>query len=504
MREHGIIIKKCRNCLRVALLYPSLYQAAVASLAYQTAYYLLNSLDYVVAERFVAKELAGPEPPPKSLETGASLKEFDVIVVFIGFELDYVNAMRMLIAAGVEPLRSLRSIGDPVVVVGGPPVSMNPLPYLDFADMVLIGEVEPLLPRLIETLYLEGRGGLEKLSCRPGFLVEDCDKPVQRVYAADLDKAFHPVMEFRVPGSGEPWGEAYMVETARGCRFSCSFCMESRFLAPLRLRSTRRILELVEKGVEVNRVRRVAFYALNFYDHPDADRILEHVVDGMGLEATLGSLRADLLNNERIEVLARAGQKVLTIAPETLSSRLCRAIAKCIGYSVVEEIAETAWRLGMHVKLYLMVGLPGESDEDVEYTAQLLRKLLRHAPPRRGALRVSVNPLIPKPGTPLQNLPLIDRSSYEKRVSIIRRNVSSKVAEVDALSYRYAYAEAVLARGGPEIARVVREWALLGGRLGQLKQAARRLGVDIDRYAYGPVEPLWARRVNVLKPVALD
>jgi radical SAM superfamily enzyme YgiQ (UPF0313 family) len=490
------VVKRCRDCLRVALVYPSLYQAAVASLAYQTAYYLLNSMDYVVAERFVASKLVGEEPTPRSLETGSRLDEFDLIVVFLGFELDYVNAARILLAAGIEPLREKRSEAPPVVI-GGPPAGMNPLPYLDFADAILVGEIEPLLPKLVEASYdLGARRALDELACSPGFLSKTCSERVRRVFVDKLDEAFHPVVEFRVPGSGQPWGEAYMVEVARGCPYACSFCMEARYLHPLRVRSAERVLDLVARGVEANRVRRVAFYALSFFDHPDADRILSRTVDEMGLEATLGSLRADTLNEDRIELLARAGQRVLTVAPETLSPRLCRLIAKCVGYEVVESVAVKAWRLGMHVKLYLMVGLPGESIEDVELTARKLRELLTKAPPRREAVRVTVNPLIPKPWTPLQRLPLIGEREYLERIAVLRKIVSSRVAAVEPLSYRYAYAETAIARGDEALARVVREWALLGGRLGQLLQAARRLGVNLDRYVYGRVEPRWMEVVD--------
>ncbi len=498
MREHGQVVKKCRDCLKVALVYPSLYRAAVASLAYQTAYYLLNSVEGIVAERFVAERLAGDEPPPRSLETGAPLHSFDLIVVFLSFELDYVNVARMLLAAGIEPLREGRSVDLPPIVVGGPVPGMNPLPALKVADAILVGEVEELLPKLaLEAYEIGPRRALEELACGPGFLVEGCGEPVEKVYVRDLDTVFHPVMEFRIPGSGEPWGEAYIVETSRGCPHRCRFCMETRFLHPLRHRSYGRLVDLVERGLEVNGVSRVAFYALSFFDHPDADRLLEKAVYDLKSEVSIGSLRADTLTSDRVELLAEAGQRVLTLAPETVSDRLCRVIDKCIGRDLVEELADEAWRHGMHVKIYLMVGIPGEKDEDVEEAANWLKDLSRRAPPRREALRVTVNPLIPKPWTPMQRVALIDRPVYERRVRMLKR-VSSKVLSVEPLSYRYAYAETVIARGDGRIARVIREWAVMGGRLGQLTAAARRVGVNIDVYVSGGVEPAWMKLVKPL------
>jgi radical SAM superfamily enzyme YgiQ (UPF0313 family) len=501
-REHGVVRKRCRGCLRVALLYPAVYSAAVHSLAYQNMYYMLNSLDYVVAERFVAASMAGEEPVPRSLETGARLDEFDVVVVPVSYELDYVTLVRVLLAAGVEPLAERRrGAGEaPLVVLGGPVASMNPAVALGFADLVLVGEAEELLPRLAEALYEEGPGGLEGLSCGRGFLGRGCGGPVGKAVVGRLDDAFHSVVQFRVPGSGEPWGEAYMVEASRGCPHMCRFCMEAHFLLPTRHRGLQTLLGLVERGVEANAVRRVAFYALSFFDHPAADRLLEHVVDE-GLEASIGSLRADLLSEDRVELLAAAGQRVVTVAPETLSPRLCRAIGKCILGDTVEEVAGWAWRRRMHVKLYLMLGLPGERDEDVEGYADFLRRLSRLAPPVREALRVSVNPLVPKPWTSMQWLPLVERSVYERRVRILRR-AQSRVLSVDALSYRYAYAQAAVARGDGRVAEVIDLWARMGGRLGQLWRAAREKGLDLDRYALrgAPGAP-WLRLVRPGYPV---
>ncbi len=500
--EHGVVRKRCRDCLRVALLYPAVYSAAVHSLAYQNLYYMLNSLAYVVAERFVAHSMAGLEPPPRSLETGAPLTDFDLILVPVSYELDYVTLARMLLAAGLEPLRSSRRDAPPVVV-GGPVPSMNPVPALQLADMVLLGEAEPTVPLLAEEAYARDPwGALEALACRPGFLAPGCSR-VRKAVARSLDSAPHSVVQFRVPGSGEPWGEAYMVEASRGCPHMCRFCMESHFLLPTRHRSAEKILELIERGVEANRVSKVAFYALSFFDHPAGDKLLEETVHGMGLEATIGSLRADQLDEHRLQLLAEAGQRHVSIAPETLSPRLCRAIGKCIGPDTVEEVSVAAWKQGLRVKLYLMLGLPGERDEDIKGYAEKLRSLAAKAPPRREALRVSVNPLVPKPHTPLQWHPLIDRRSYEARLRILR-HASSKVASIEGLSYRYAYAQAVVARGDEKIGKAIVEWARLGGKLGQLRRAAKKAGADPDLYAYRPLEAgaPWHSLVDLMIPVA--
>lgn len=485
-----MVIKRCRDCLRVALLYPAVYSAAVASLAYQNIYYMLNSLGYVYAERIVAKSMAGREPPPRSIETNRPLKDFDLVIVPISYELDYVTLLRLLISAGIDTSSSeRRRKHQPLIVIGGPVPSSNPVVAREISDLVLIGEAEPLIPRLVEEAYTKGAwNAFDELACLPGFLPASsmsCGRRVKRVWVRDLDKAYHTTMQFRVPGGGEPWGEAYMVEVSRGCLHMCRFCMEAHFLMPLRHRSKERILELVEEGLRVNKVRRVAFYALSFFDHPNADELLEEVIESFKAEATIGSLRADQLDEERLELVARAGQRHIAVAPETFSPRLCRVLGKCIALEKTKSISVEAWRRGLRVKLYLMIGLPGESDEDIEMYARILRNLSKQAPPIREALRVSVNPLIPKPFTPLQFHGLISERDYMRRIRILRA-ASSKVLSIDALSYRYAYAQAIIARGDERVARILVEWAKLGGRLGQLKTAARISNVDIDKYAYSP------------------
>ncbi|WP_048191531.1 B12-binding domain-containing radical SAM protein [Pyrolobus fumarii] len=489
-----MIVKKCRDCLRVALLYPSIYQVAVASLAYQLIYYMLNSMEHVVAERFVLPSLDELSTPLRSLETGALLKHFDVIIIPVSYELDLMYAVHALHVSGVEPYAEKRR--HPVIVVGGPVPSMNPAPFYPLADVIVIGEAEPTLPLLVETLYTDG---VDALKASEGFLTRytvEAGEKSRRVYVEDLDSTFHPILQFRIPGSGEPWGEALLVEISRGCRWMCRFCMEAFFTLPWRIRSFTKIREIIEEGVEVNKVSKVAFYSLSFFDHPDADRLLEYLAENK-LEVSIGSLRADTLNRDRLEMLARLGQRTVTIAPETFSPRLSCAINKVIGRSTVEELVLEARRLGLHPKLYLMLGLPGEQDEDVKHAAEILSRLWRLS---GGSMRVTVNPLVPKPWTPLQWHPFIDEKRYEARARLLRRAARN----VDILSYRWAYAQAVIARGGVEAGLAVIDASREAPRLGTVLRALRKTtwGRKVLE-GFEPGEELpWEKLVDPGYPVA--
>ncbi len=494
-REHGVIVKRCRDCLRIALLYPAVYKAAVASLAYQLLYYLANSLEWVAAERFVEPDGWRGEAL-RSLESNAKLDSFDAVIVPVSYELDLPEAVALLRASGVDPLAPPGE--RPVIVVGGPAPSMNPAPFTRVADVVVVGEAEATLPRLLEALY---EGGVDGLRCSDGFLTRLCvesGERARRIYVRDLDSAFHPIVEFRVPGSGEPWGEAYMVEVSRGCRWMCRFCLEAHFTLPWRTRSYSRVARLVEEGVEANHVSKVAFYSLSFFDHPDADKLLE-LLDEMGLGVSIGSLRADTLTEERLRMLAKLGQRTVTIAPETFSRRLGCLLGKWMEPGLIERLVGASVGAGLKPKLYLMTGLPGETLDETRAAAERASRLYRLS---RGLLRVSLNPLIPKPWTPLQHAPFVERRVYEEAVRLYRRALGRAL---DALSYRWALAQTMIARGDESIGD-----AILGAvgagpvSLGRLISALRR-APGAERALRGPrldEEAPWERLVDPGYPAA--
>ncbi|HIQ11040.1 MAG TPA: radical SAM protein [Pyrodictium sp.] len=496
-REHGTIVKRgCRYCIGVALLYPAVYSAAVASLAYQELYYLINMLEYAYAERFVAKRMRGHEDPPRSLDTGAPLSKFKLIIAPLAYEADYLGLMRLLLAANIEPLRDRRRDG-PIIAVGGPAAMASPQLALEIADIVLVGDIEPTIPKLVEAIY---HGDLEEIMCKDGFLVQGCEKPVRKLYTADLDKAFHPILQFRIPGSGEPWGEAFLVEVSRGCPHMCSFCLAAHLGMPYRYRSFKKLVEIIEEGVNINRVSRVAFYALSLFDHPQADKLVEHVIE-MGLSASIGSLRADLLDDKRVELIARLGQKVLTIAPETLSEKVCKVIRKCVEWERVVEVSKAAWRYGMHTKYYLILGIPGEEQRDIEETAKKLAELLSKSP-TKNFTSITVNPLIPKPFTPLQWTQLVSRKAYRERIKIIKNIL--KGIRVEELPYNEAVTQVVIDRGDKNVALALRHAAEVGASYASILSYLKRQGVHIENYTRQldlNEVPQWHRMIDVGIPL---
>ncbi len=422
-----------------------------------------------------------------------------IIMVSLPYELMYVDLVRLLDALRIPVYRWRRREYDPIIVAGGPAVTANPAPVLPMVDAVLVGEAEPVLDYIVEALQDNSREGtLEALAQASGMLVPGySETPVRRVYVEDLDSAWYPVRQ-EIPGDVEPvWGRSFMLETTRGCARGCRFCMEGSIFRPKRDRSIGKLKKLLDYGVEYNRVNKVSFYSLAFFDSKVGDEILGYALS-RGLETSVPSIRAETLTPERARMIAEGGQRTLTIAPETGSCRIAKAILKPICRMGTREAVETAVEGGIrNVKLYIMTGMPGEEEEDLAETIAMIREaaeVLRG----RGTLKVSINPFIPKPVTAMQWHPLEDLQVLKKRITLIRREARKVGAQASSYDPRYALIQTVLSRGDERVTRLIVEWARAGARLGMFKTIARRLGVDLQRY-YGPLdqeEPRWHQLVE--------
>ena len=422
------------------------------------------------------------------------------ILASLPYELLYPDLARMLTQAGIPVMRESRGSGDPVVIVGGPAVTANPLPISGIADAILIGEAEPVIDGILEALSRPTRASrLRALSEIPGLYVPGYSSgPVERVYEPDLDRAWYPTRQ-EIPRGVEPvWGRSFILETTRGCNRFCRFCMEGHVFLPKRDRSYGRLRELLEEGVEESKVGKVSFYSLIFFDNPASDSILEHAVS-MGLEVSVPSIRAETLTPERAEMIARGGQRTITIAPETGSCTIARAIRKPIGREGGVEASRIALEAGIrNVKLYIMTGFPGETEEDRAETVGMVRDISLIAARMGGQVRVSLNPLVPKPMTPLQWLGF-NAKEAERALAEMAKALRKAGARVSVLDSRVAAAQVILSRGDEKLSRVIALWSQRGGLLGSLKASARELGVRLEPYleAWPPsMDPPWHRVVR--------
>jgi len=479
-REYNYVVKKGRpGDVRVAIAYPSTYRAALSSLAYQMLYYYVNSRDGFIAERFHIEKPSGFEPPPRSVERGSELRRAELILFSVHHEPDYVNIIRLLEAGGVPALSNERE--KHIVVVGGPPVIANPEPLAQIADVIVIGEIEATLPMLLDA-YLEHRGDrkgfFESLPPEKGFYVPVLDpSEVKVAYVERLPLEFHPIAQIQ-PLDTEPlYGRSTLIEAVRGCSRLCRFCMEGYVFFPARERPLSQVLEIAFKGAEYNRVVKATLIAPSFFDHKEADRILEKLVDG-GLEVSVPSVRLDTLNEERLELMVAGGQRTLTVAPETASLRLCRIIGKPFSEEDLVRTARAAKRAGINgLKLYFMIGLPGETMDDVKGIAGLVSRVGKEAGFKGGReLKVSVTPFIPKPGTPMQWLPMERPGVLRAKIRFLKELLGG-LADVRVYDVRLARIQAAISRADARMGRLLIAWARAGGGLGGWRRALRRNGV---------------------------
>jgi len=427
--------------------------------------------------------------------TSLNLRKFDIVLMSLSYEFDYINAIKILL------LNNIPVVNDrgrrPIIIAGGPAVSANPLPLSKFFDGIVIGEGEEVLKLLMDSTGLLHSKDLflENLASKGLYipLLHDGSK-IKKSYVVDLDSSYYPEYQIQSLIIEPVFGRGYIMEISRGCKHLCSFCMEAFISYPYRVRSYEKIMESVGKGLEVNKVDRVVFYSLSFFDHHSADRILETLLE-RGIRFSIPSVRADTLNEYRVDLIRRGGQKTLTLAPETHSDKLRCVIRKYISDELVSRLIDYGIKLGMEIKLYYMIGIPFEDDEDINQLVKFLRGLIPILDKSRfrRRVRVVINPLIPKANTPMQFFGLINKKEYMHRVRLIRKGLPGRYFRVEALSHNLAYIQATMSLGdvklGDVLLRYVSE-AYVNEELHFLnyKYLLKSLGIDTD-YVLKPRNP---------------
>ncbi len=464
----------------IALVFPSTYEASITNLFTHIAYYSLYRSGDTLVDRFTL------DNPTAGLQTGLPLSSFDVALVSISYEIDMLNFIRMLIANDINPLKEHRR-GGPVIIAGGPPVIANPYPLADVVDAVYVGEGELILDLINDIADERRKTGKSRsrpcsyLSEENSFFTGDPEEGVRKSYVSDLDMAFFPTFQIRAEGVEPVYGEGYYIEVSRGCRWLCTFCLEAHVFHPPRHRSLNRLRELIIEGTENLGVRRVVLYSLSFFDHPEADSLLKWLLN-QDLSFSLPSLRFDTLTKSRVGLIREGGQRTLTIAPETVDPELSCSIGKCFKPWLIKELVQEAISLDMNIKLYFMIGFPGEDESVGGGIAEFIKDLITSFKFRRKEqLRITLNPLIPKPKTPMQYFPLIEQKRYVKVVKELRRELARLGVRVNALDWRWGFLQALISLGGREVSKLLVRWGELGGMLGGLRRAIKELGFN---YSY--------------------
>jgi radical SAM superfamily enzyme YgiQ (UPF0313 family) len=513
-KEVGYVSKPHIDRLRVALAFPNTYYVGMSNLGFQTVYQLFNAADDVVCERIFLppkqqlKEQLASKSALITLESQSLARDFDVIAFSVSFEWDYTNILTMLRLAGVPVRAESRTARDPLIVIGGAITFVNPEPLAAFADVIAAGEGEELVPALLDSFREGGSRAdlLKSLAKKRGFYIPSfydveykADGTIARFVPKDgtgaplaVKKAAVPTTEAldppctRIFTPDTEFGSRFLVEVVRGCANLCRFCWAGYNYLPVRAFPADRILERARQARA--HAKQAGLVSIALCDHPEIDRILKGLA-AMGYSISPASLRLDDLTETIVRQLRESGEKTLTIAPETGSDRLRRVINKTVTNDEILDRAELIFSSGIeNLKLYFMIGLPTETDDDLvairDLTLQLREIMLKHAKGkgRIGRIIGSVNPLVPKPSTAYQWLPMAASSLIDQKVQRLRE-LTTDIDNVffNIKSERHSFYQALLSLGDRRVAPAIEAAEANGG---DWRRAVADTSVDADFYVF--------------------
>ncbi len=515
--ENGYVKKIWGEYNTVCLAYPNHYRTGMANLGFQTIYKILNAQPSFLCER-VFLPVSGSEARFASgaagifsLENQKPIHDFDILAFSVSFENDYPHILEMMYKAGIPLLAKDRSEKYPLVIGGGIALTLNPEPPADFFDLFILGEAEEILPQFcrafeearrlgqsrqeflrfaqknLNNLYVPGlydvhyssESKIKSMKPREDGLPEKVK--VQRV--RDLDDF---CTEEVISAPQTEMEDMFLVEVNRGCARACRFCAASFVYHPVRFRSRPEILKSIDRGLQ--RKKKIGLIGTAVSDHPELLPICEYII-AQKAQAGLGSLRIDQINEKIVDLIKEGGIETVALAPEAGSQRLRDVLHKGISEADILNAAELlAGKEISNLRLYFMIGLPKEEENDIDAIIELTKKIQHHIRNKYAGKKkfrriiLSVNQFIPKPSTPFQWCPLEDVSMAGKKIKKIE-NAFRKDKQIKVIHDvpKWNYIQALLSLGDRRVGEIL----LAVHRLeGNWARALKEVTINPDFYVY--------------------
>jgi len=515
--ETGYVKKVWGTCNTVCLAYPNYYRTGMANLGFQTVYKIFNEQSSFLCERVFLPssgndaEFVSGAAEVVSLESQKSIAEFDILAFSLSFENDYPHVLKMLTLAGIPLLAKDRPDSHPLIIGGGIALTLNPEPLADFFDLFILGEAEETLPRFNRYFEEARRLGYDRRK-----LLKDLQKKINNIYVPGLYEVKYSA-ESRIQSmmpveAGLPekikikhvkdisafcteevisapqteMEDMFLVEVNRGCARSCRFCAASFAYRPARFRSATEIIAAIDRGLL--RKKKIGLVGTAVSDHPDLIHICEYII-AQKAQAGIGSLRIDQINEKIVDLIKANGIETVALAPEAGSQKMRDLLRKDITEADIIRAAEILVEKEIpNLRLYFMVGLPKEEDQDIDAIIELARKIQHHVlqnsqgKKKFRRITLSINQFIPKPATPLQWCALADVNIVGKKIKKIE-NAFSRERQIKVIHDvpKWNYVQALLSLGDRRVGEIL----MAVNRLeGNWAQALKEVNINPDFYVY--------------------
>ena len=433
----------------------------MSSLGFQTIYRLINTESDHSAERSFLPEPEFRDGPLLAYESLDPVGDFDVVAFSLASELEVTGLIDCLCRSGLRPLAADRGAVDPVVLIGGPLTFSNPVPAAPFADAVVMGDAESVVTTILD--LIADTATKEKLRQRlaevPGVYVPSIHASVVPPVLKCPDGLLPAFSQMTTPNT--ELSNMHLVEVGRGCHRSCDFCVMRRSTNDgMRVVPKERVLANIPASVQ-----RVGLVGAAVSDHPELLEIVDHVVSsdrGVGVS----SLRADRLNPDLVSLLSRGGYRTLTVASDGASERLRGLLNKSIKERHLTQAAELTSRFKLRVlKIYMMLGVPEEGEEDLDELIRFTKDLSAISP-----VAIAVSPFVAKRNTPLETEKFAGVDLLNRRLKRLRKSLAPKI-DLRSTSAKWAWVEYCMAQGGLEMGHAALAAHSAGSGFGAWKSA---------------------------------